>query len=268
MLAMVAKQNHALERNPNNLNLVQVTSYKRRIHASIDRVWENVLDWEHLPWLHDSSFDYVTLDTAGDWGWRTWSNAEQSASVELCVNRDQSEYVARSYQAGHQVSEIWTRLAKADDQTDIEVTFALLDIEAKSVDKVGASILKLYTRLWNEDEDMMQRREARLRQRFDSPAATEMRLEKPLELPVTVTLGRGDWTLRKVDGQVLVHSAICPHLLGPLEKVDGTSVSCPWHGYKFDLLSGDCLAPADANCRLQTPPELEETDTHFTLTLH
>ena len=264
---MVAKQNRALERNPNNLNLVQVTSYKRRVHANIDRVWENVLDWEHLPWLHDSSFDYVTLDSAGEWGWRTWSNAEQSASVELCVNRDRSEYVARSYQYDHQVSEIWTHLAAAEDHTDIEVTFALPDVKPESVDKVGTIFLKLYTHLWDEDEDMMQKRQARLQQRFGSPAATEMRLEKPLKLPVTVTLGRGDWTLRKIDGHVLAHSAICPHLLGPLEATEGSRLSCPWHGYQFDMVSGNCLAPAGASCQLKTPPVIQETDTHFTLTL-
>lgn len=264
---MVAKQNNALDRNPNNLNLVQVNSYKRRVHANIDRVWENVLDWEHLPWLHDSSFDYVTIDTAGDWGWRTWSNPEKSASVELCVNRDRSEYVARSYQAGQQVSEIWTHLAAANDQTDIEVTFALPNVKPESVNKVGAIFLKLYTHLWDEDEDMMQKRQARLRQRFDSPAATEMRLEKPVELPVTVTLGHGDWTLREVDGQVLAHSAICPHLLGPLEAADDNRLRCPWHGYQFDMISGNCLAPADASCQLKTPPVIQETDTHFTLKL-
>jgi nitrite reductase/ring-hydroxylating ferredoxin subunit len=265
---MVATQDHPLDRNPNNLNLVQVTSYKRRIHANIDRVWENVLDWQHLAWLHDSSFDYVTVDSAGEWGWRTWSNPEQSASVELCVNREQSEYVARSYQANDQISEIWTRLLEVGDHTDIEVTFALPDIEPKSIAKISASLLKLYSRLWDEDEDMMQKREARLRQRVGSPAPSELRLEKPFELPLTVTLGRGDWTIREVDGQVLVHSAICPHLLGPLAAAEGTRVSCPWHGYQFDIVSGNCLAPADASCRLKTPPEIQETDTHLTLTLH
>ena len=32
--------------------LTSVATYRRRIGASLERVWENVHDWEHLPWLH------------------------------------------------------------------------------------------------------------------------------------------------------------------------------------------------------------------------
>jgi hypothetical protein len=28
-----------------------VATYERTVRASLDRVRENVLDWEHLPWL-------------------------------------------------------------------------------------------------------------------------------------------------------------------------------------------------------------------------
>ncbi len=43
---------------------IQKTSvgfYRRTIRASLSRVWENVLDWEHLPWLHRSSFSDIKL---------------------------------------------------------------------------------------------------------------------------------------------------------------------------------------------------------------
>ena len=36
--------------------LISVAVYRRRIGASLERVWENVRDWEHLPWLHRQSF--------------------------------------------------------------------------------------------------------------------------------------------------------------------------------------------------------------------
>ncbi len=266
---MGVRQDNALERNPNQLDLVQVNQYQRRINASIERVWENVLDWEHLPWLHETSFDYVTLDEAGDWGWRTWSNPEQSASVELVVNKEQSEYVARSYQGEHQVSEIWTKLQPAGAATDIQVTFELPGIETTNVDKLGESMLKLYTRLWDEDEAMMIEREAQLARKFAEPGANELTLAKPVQLPLTVKLGRGDWTLREVDGALRVHSAICPHLLGPLgvdSMIDGHTVKCPWHGYQFDIVSGECLG--DASCKLKSPPALTETPEHIILKLH
>ena len=70
---MPAHQTNALERNPNGLNLTRVAEYRRDIRASLERVWENVLDWEHLPHLHATSFGYCELDEAGDWGWEILS---------------------------------------------------------------------------------------------------------------------------------------------------------------------------------------------------
>ena len=84
------------------------------------------------------------------------------------------------------------------------------------------------------------------------------RTESPLaaDEPVTFELGKRDFRLREVNGQLVAHQNICPHLLGPLSEFDAASstVSCPWHGYRFDLASGDCLSPAAATCRLGTAP--------------
>jgi hypothetical protein len=33
--------------------LTLAATYKREVHAGIERIWENVLDWEHLPALHE-----------------------------------------------------------------------------------------------------------------------------------------------------------------------------------------------------------------------
>ena len=267
---MTANQSNALSRNPNQLDLTQVAAYERNIKASIDRVWENVLDWEHLPWLHDTSFDYVSLDNAGDWGWRTWSNPDKTGHVELCVNRDMSEYVARSYKQGRQISEIWTRLTPNRDTTDILVTFDIPDIAPEQKDKLGDIFLGLYTQLWDEDEIMMQQREARLSQRFSEPGPDRIGLTKPVVTPLTVKVGRGEWTLRELDGDLIVHSAICPHLLGPLDQSvdcqDG-KVRCPWHGYEFDIQTGECLTSSAAPCKLKQPPIIKETSTHIILTL-
>lgn len=43
-------------------------------------------------------------------------------------------------------------------------------------------------------------------------------------------------TLHAVDG-------ICPHQGGPLAdgELSGTVVTCPWHGWKFDVRTGQCL---------------------------
>ena len=121
---MSAQQSNATAFNPNALDLTRVASYARNINAPIMRVWENVLDWEHLPHLHNTSFDYVELDCAGDWGWRTWSNEAHTDHIELTLSNNDS-YVARTYQNGQQVSEIWTTLTEQDATTDILVEFHL-----------------------------------------------------------------------------------------------------------------------------------------------
>jgi nitrite reductase (NADH) small subunit len=45
-----------------------------------------------------------------------------------------------------------------------------------------------------------------------------------------------------VDGQVIATTGVCPHAGGPLfdGSVCGFKVSCPWHGWSFDLSTGRC----------------------------
>ena len=44
--------------------------YDRCVAVGIARVWENVLDWEHLPALHNGQFHSIALLDSGSWGWR------------------------------------------------------------------------------------------------------------------------------------------------------------------------------------------------------
>jgi phenylpropionate dioxygenase-like ring-hydroxylating dioxygenase large terminal subunit len=41
--------------------LALAATYTREVRAGIDRIWENVLDWEHLPALHEIYFNHVAL---------------------------------------------------------------------------------------------------------------------------------------------------------------------------------------------------------------
>lgn len=258
---MAANQHNATGVNPNGLELTEIATYERRIGASLERVWENVLDWEHLPWLHRTSFDFVAVDEAGEWGWRTFSKPDHSAHIELCVDKPNQRYVARSYTNNAQVSEIWTYLQPVDDATDIRVTFALPDIETHQVEKLGTIYRSLYQKLWDEDEAMMVERQAQLDSRARGPAEVILGRRDELQFPLTVPLGRGKWLVREVGGDILVHSATCPHLLGPLDgPVEEGSIQCPWHGYTFDLATGQCVSPAEARCRLPAPPVAQETE--------
>ena len=261
---MTAKQSHATLENPNNLNLVEVATYQRRIRASQERVWENVMDWEHLPHLHHSNFRYAKLDEAGDWGWRIWSAEDHHSSVELCYDLPNNRYVARSYQGENQVSEIWTVVTPVLDETDIEVRFLVPDITKDNQHSVGKFFRDLYSTLWDEDEAMMMERQARLNSQSNRhPLEIELGFEDEVmaALPLYVELKSGRYRIILVDGELKAHSTICPHILGPLEsEVIDNKLTCPWHGYQFDINSGECVLPTNASCRLSKAPKITVSD--------
>jgi len=48
------------------------------------------------------------------------------------------------------------------------------------------------------------------------------------------------YALFNVDGKISAIDGICPHQGGPLAEgpLEGTLVSCPWHGWQFDVQTG------------------------------
>jgi nitrite reductase (NADH) small subunit len=48
------------------------------------------------------------------------------------------------------------------------------------------------------------------------------------------------FALFNIDGQITAIDGICPHQGGPLAEgvVEGTIVTCPWHGWQFDVRTG------------------------------
>ena len=49
--------------------------------------------------------------------------------------------------------------------------------------------------------------------------------------------------LFNANGKVCAIYAVCPHQGGPLAEggLDGTVVTCPWHGWQFDVATGGCV---------------------------
>jgi len=50
----------------------------------------------------------------------------------------------------------------------------------------------------------------------------------------------GAMALYRIGGEVLCAQAFCPHLGGPLFQgtLQGATVTCPWHQWRYDLGSG------------------------------
>ena len=149
----------------NAKSLTLVATYRRTVHASLDRVWENVCDWEHLPWLHRSSFSSIRLldQTPDSWRARITmppANAPREAVIELQLDQAKLRYWSRTLEGQGTGSEILTCLQPIDERTtDIVVEFRVPGVNAKQTEAIGAAYLRLYTRLWDEDERMMMRRQ-------------------------------------------------------------------------------------------------------------
>jgi len=250
-------------------NLTHVATYRRSVPVSLERVWENVLDWEHLPWLHDGSFSAATLHEAGDWGWRAKlglphrGGPPRSIELELLLAEPGDRYVSRTTEGSGAGSEIWTILeSRGPSETAVHVEFWIPGVPVDRVDAVGALFTTLYTRLWDEDESMMCHRQREL----DRPAALPIEKREGLELgkfellrdrlPLDVEVDGLPFRLTLRGEDLAIHSTRCPHRLGPLEEAPDEQdiVRCPWHGYRFDSRTG-------ANCdgrrlRLEPAPEI------------
>jgi nitrite reductase/ring-hydroxylating ferredoxin subunit len=244
--------------------LTQVAVYRRTVGASLERVWENVHDWEHLPWLHDGSFADIELLESGDWGWKARTTPRNGSSfvIELRREPDRERYCSKTLDGPGAGTEIWTGLVGAGDHaTDVEVSFLVPGVAEESAAGLGRMFLSLYERLWDEDEAMMQRRESELargrelsgRQLIDDPIELGPLDELREKLPLSVDVNGRPYRVVEIDGQLCIHSVVCPHLLGPLdvEPDEEGCVRCPWHGYRFDVRSGESaegralrLAPA------------------------
>lgn len=199
-----------------------VGKYTRELGASLERLFENAIDWEHLPHLHSGSFSSISVIDAGPWGFRVevgLQPRDERIVLELLLDRVIGRWVSRTISGSGAGTEIWTRAwATGERSSRVEVSFHVPGVEAFSAAAIGLNqyYTSLYTRLYDEDEAMMIDRQRFLDGEFR--AAGEVR---------------------------------CPHRGGPLSlsAEDGLLV-CPWHGYRYDPETGRCVDDP----RLRIPP--------------
>ena len=69
----------------------------------------------------------------------------------------------------------------------------------------------------------------------------------PTDRGLSVHMGGREFALFKLDGQCYALDGRCPHRGGPLGEglVENGRVSCPLHGWEFDVKTG---APVGGNC--------------------
>ena len=242
-------------------------SYRRRLPVSLERMYENTIDWEHLPYLHASSFKQIDCLDAGAWGWRArlTDHKDQVNELELRLDRSRRRWITRTVAGPNTGAEIWTQVAPlAAHEIEIVVDFYVPDVPEAAREKLGRAYAAGYERLYDEDESMMVTRQRHLDQRVrtatDEPDAISLGAIADVP-PRQVLAYRGkQWVIVRSGEQWRVFPALCPHQLARLDECEvvADSITCPWHGYRFDLASGANLS--GQSCELTGRPTASERD--------
>ncbi len=77
--------------------------------------------------------------------------------------------------------------------------------------------------------------------------------------------------LYHVEGQWYALDGVCPHQGGPLGQGDlcGTIVTCPWHGWQFDVSTGQhCVSRAIQQPRFATKVEGQDVFVDLDMSAH
>lgn len=254
---------HVLNRPRSGPAAPRVGGYRRALPVSLERLYENALDWQHLPHLHASRFAGVRCLDYGPWGWRAEVRnvGGAAAIIELVLDRASRRWVTTVLDGAGAGSEIWTHaFVVAERQVDIVVDFFVPGVAEPDRERVGAAYAALYAQLYDEDVAMMVARQRQLDRRIDGARDAEHVLDlgllEALRLPLGFELGGREFVLDALGDSVVAFPARCPHQLGPLgldAREDGVVV-CPWHGYRFDARSGENLA--GGTCRLAPLPSV------------
>jgi nitrite reductase/ring-hydroxylating ferredoxin subunit len=209
--------------------LVEVGSYTRELGAGVERLFENALDWEHLPHLHDGSFSGIRVIEHGPTGWRAEARLTGGRGVTLDLRLDEAGWVTRSFAGERVTTEICTRAeATGPDSCRVHVRFLVADLPKEKRLAIGDNYRALYARLYDEDERMMIARAEAISR---GPGALKERRVATL-----------------ADGTTAEVPVFCPHQGLPLDAEpdsDGV-ITCPWHGYRVDIRTGRCTAPFSA----------------------
>ena len=249
--------------------MIEIGRYTRDIPVSLERMFENALDWEHLPHLHRTTLTDASLrDRAGNfWEAKLRFTGMAAASQTVRLTLDESTGVWISEVIGGVSLGLaihTTATAHGPESLTVDVRF-LVPGRRPWNRLLGRRLVAGYSQLYDEDESMMITRQARLNTQRGAgthtasmPVALGSR-SVVLEPGFTFNVGLRRFRVAEVIGSLVAFSVVCPHMLGPLEDspvVEGT-VTCPWHGYQFDITT---RRGGDRRHQLRPAPHLRLDD--------
>jgi nitrite reductase/ring-hydroxylating ferredoxin subunit len=243
-------------------------TYRRELPVSIKRLYENAIDWEHLPYLHRNSFAKIECINAGVWGFRTrvWPqpyNERRSIVIELRLDQELRRWITTTLDGPGTGAEVWTHaFSLAERQTLVVVDFFVPGVDEARRIEIGRFYNSLYERLYDEDVMMMAERQVQLDsfrtrvQENTPPLVLGSLAELRQRLPITIDSGGRKFCIVESGGELVAYSTVCPHWLGPLgeSKVSDGIIECPWHGYRYDIHTRKCVS--GASCSLAIAPRV------------
>ncbi len=255
--------------------LPHVTTYTRELPISLERMYENAIDGEHLPWLHSSSFSKLEILDQGKWGWRARGNLQpysfmNSMVLELRLDRDKNRWITRTLSGLGKGTEVWTHAIPIDENR-IKV---IVDVYVPKLPRLlkplyAQQYLETYAHLYDEDLWMMATRQNELNRVKAGKSLVKTEYvnlgtlnELKALLPKAFDFNGHPFRLINLNDTLVAHSASCPHMLGPLNESNvalGT-VSCPWHGYEFDIKTRNCIS--GQKCKLAPAPIIQIEGEH------
>ena len=99
----------------------------------------------------------------------------------------------------------------------------------------------------------------------------EARLARLADLPVgrpaLAEAGGVRVVLTRVGDAVYACADACAHKAGPLSegRLSGTRLACPWHGWMYDVRTGECVFPGRGAKVASYPVRVEAGDVWVTL---
>ena len=242
--------------------------YEKLVPYPYDTVLAQYYDYEHIAHVHPESLgEYRLVSVDGDvavyeqiwprrWGRRKRSLVEQRF--------EPPDLIRFTFQEGlHRGVVVETRLRAVDGGTVVDELYRIPGVPNWSWIRALAkpSIVKRVDHIWDEDlevevchggwpglpESLRSGPDGAIESEGESElswvavcSATEVAVDGLRAYSV----GAWEVALGRIDGRLVAVSNLCPHAGGPLAigAVENSSVSCPWHGARFDLSSGRCTA--------------------------
>jgi nitrite reductase/ring-hydroxylating ferredoxin subunit len=244
-----------------------VATYTRELPVSMERMYENAIDGEHLPWLHKDSFSSLTILEQGKWGWRAEGHLQPKSfmtwmELELRLEPDKHRWITTTRSGLGKGTQIVTHaIPLGDNSIKVVVDFYVPKLPRFLHGVYAKQFVGTYAKLYDEDLWMMATRQQELdRIKSGKPESTARAVELGIlgevekNLPLNFELLNRPYRAIRVGDQLLAHATTCPHMLGPLQDADieNGEVVCPWHGYSFNVETRECTS--GQKCKLAPAP--------------